>query len=73
MEKFEKQFEDLDVHTQVTSNLSNKKKLHLLHVDTEDPLFGDLAVHHPSISCKNCKIELLGLSQTSPMTPQLCL
>ena len=26
-------------------------------------LFGDLAVHQPSISCKNFKIELLGLSQ----------
>ena len=36
-------------------------------------LFGDLAVHRPSISCKNFKIELLGLSQTAPMTPQLCL
>ena len=31
-------------------------------------LFGDLAVHQPSISCKNM---LLGLAQTAPMTPQL--
>ena len=36
-------------------------------------LFGALAVRLPSISCKNFKIELPGLSQTAPMMPQLCL
>ena len=36
-------------------------------------LFGALAVRQPSISCKKFKIELPGLSQTAPMTPQLCL
>ena len=32
----------------------------------------DLVVRQPSINCRNCKIELLGLSQTAPITPQLC-